>query len=149
MAVGSAHHHGLIYLGSELGGAGTTRPEVVRMAWDGTLRALRQPGVLTAEGRLEAPAAPARLRLLEIAGRDYYVYAPCAGLFEPVRRLGEEVGQGDLLGRIHFVDDPLRAPVAVHFRHAGLFLCVRHPSRVERGDCLAHLGTDLAGDALG
>jgi predicted deacylase len=149
MAVGSAHHHGLIYLGSELGGAGTTRPDVVCMAWDGTLRALRQLEVLTAEGRLEAPPAPATIRLLEIAGRDDYVYAPCAGLFEPLRRLGEEVGEGELLGRIHFVDDPLRAPVPVHFRHGGLFLCVRHPSRVERGDCLAHVGTDLEGEALG
>jgi predicted deacylase len=56
---------------------------------------------------------------------------------------GEEVRRGDLLGRIHFVDDPARDPVPVHFKNDGLFICQRHPSRVERGDCLAHLGNDI------
>jgi predicted deacylase len=142
MAVGSALHHRLIYIGSELGGRGTVDPDVVRMAWQGSIRALRALGLLRSDrGPEAAPAGP--VRLVEIRGREDYVYAPCPGLFEPMVKLGEEVRRGDLLGRIHFVDDPARDPVPVHFKNDGLFICQRHPSRVERGDCLAHLANDI------
>jgi hypothetical protein len=142
MAVGSALHHRLVYLGSELGGRGTVDPDVVRMAWQGTVRALRHLGALRQDSGPEVmPAGP--VRLVEIHGREDYVYAPCAGLFEPMVVLGQEVRKGDLLGRIHFVDDPAREPVPVTFKNDGLFVCQRHPSRVERGDCLAHLANDM------
>jgi hypothetical protein len=44
---------------------------------------------------------------------------------------------------VHFVDNPGRAPVPCSFRAAGLAVCQRHFGRVERGDCVAHLASDL------
>jgi hypothetical protein len=59
-------------------------------------------------------------------------------------RLGETVRRGDLAGWVHFVDDPARPAVPCHFRRDGLVVCQRHFGRVERGDCVAHLATDVA-----
>jgi uncharacterized protein len=78
-----------------------------------------------------------------VRGRDYFVLAPDAGLFEHAVELGETVEEGQLCGQIHFVDDPGRPPVPAYFRTAGTVVCTRHFGRVERGDCLAHLATPL------
>jgi hypothetical protein len=43
---------------------------------------------------------------------------------------------------VHFVDDPAREPVTVVYKMAGMVMCKRHPGRVERGDCVAHLATE-------
>ena len=34
-------------------------------------------------------------------------------------------------------------PALAHFSRAGMVICKRVPGRVERGDCLYHLATDL------
>ncbi len=81
---------------------------------------------------------------MDVTDRSYYVYAPTPGLFEPHCRLGDTVEKGQLFGRVHFVDDPAREPVPVQFRRDGLLICMRHPGRIERGDCLVHLATDRA-----
>jgi predicted deacylase len=31
----------------------------------------------------------------------------------------------------------------VSFQRAGMVICKRHPGRVERGDCVAHLATEF------
>jgi len=144
LATGSAHKHKLIYLASELGGTGSVNPAGVKICDEGVIRALTHFGVLTNTEKFAVPAAP-QTRLTELAGRDYYVYAPDAGLFEPYCVLGEEVKDGQIAGALHFNDDPARAPVEVPFRHDGMLICKRHFGRCERGDCLAHLATDYCG----
>ncbi|MBM3518058.1 MAG: hypothetical protein FJX56_09355 [Alphaproteobacteria bacterium] len=144
MATGSAHKHKLVYIGSELGGTGSVNPEGVRVCEEGVIRCLAHMGVLQNQAKFAVPAAP-RIRLTELAGREYYVYAPDAGLFEPACRLGDTVREGQIAGHVHFVDDPAREAVPVYFRRDGLLVCKRHFGRCERGDCLAHLCTDYGG----
>jgi len=83
-------------------------------------------------------------RLVELKGKDYYVYAPEPGLFEPFCELGEMVKAGQPCGQVHFFDNPAREPILCHFKRDGLLVCKRHQGRVERGDCVAHLATDRA-----
>ncbi len=88
---------------------------------------------------------PSPTRLTEIGGDDYYVYASDGGLFEPLVDLGAEVKAGQPAARIHFHHTPWREPETLAFKRAGLVLCKRVPARCERGDCLFHLATDIAG----
>jgi predicted deacylase len=81
---------------------------------------------------------------MEIKSRDYYVYAPEAGLFEPAVELGDAVRRGDVCGNVYFVDNPGRAPEPCYFEGDGMVICKRHFGRVERGDCVVHLATDVA-----
>ena len=48
--------------------------------------------------------------------------------------------------KIYFAEERSlgRAPIPLYFEAAGDVVCQRHPARVERGDCLAHLARPVA-----
>ncbi|MGE4250261.1 MAG: succinylglutamate desuccinylase/aspartoacylase family protein [Parvibaculaceae bacterium] len=142
MAKGCAERHGLVYLGSEFGGGGSVNRAGVALAYDGTLRVLKHLGVLAPTAPF-AITPPQATRYFDIAGRNHNIYAPHPGLFEPCCGLGEAVRAGALVGLIHYVDDPLRPPATVHARTDGTVLCLRHPGRTRRGDCIVQLGTEI------
>jgi predicted deacylase len=144
MSNGAATRNNAIHFGTEAGGSGTVSPDGVRLCYEGTLRSLVHLGHLSARNRRIAIAPrPKKVRWIEIASRDYYTYAPQAGLFEPVVKLGDMVKKGQIYGYVQFVDDPLREPAEVRFEASGLVVCMRHPGRCERGDCLGHLASDI------
>ncbi|GAB4176629.1 MAG: succinylglutamate desuccinylase/aspartoacylase family protein [Thalassobaculales bacterium] len=136
----SALNQGVVCLGGEFGGSGRVSIEGVRIVEKGVRNLLIHAGVIEGEPVIGAPT-----RLVELKGRDYYVYAPDHGLFEPFCELGDMVSAGQPCGQVHFVDDPGRPPVVCHFRTDGMVACKRHPGRVVRGDCVAHLATDYKG----
>ena len=136
----AAINHGLVGLGGEFGGGGSVSGKGVRIVEQGLRNLLAHAGVID-EGRAVGDFA-GPTRLMEVKGRDYYVYAPEAGLFEPASELGDDVKKGQLCGLVHFVDNPGRAPEACHYDRDGMVICKRHYGRVERGDCVVHLATD-------
>ena len=134
----AADRQGVIHMGTELGGGGTLTVEALRVAEQGVRRVLKKVGALADSVAIES--APAT-RMMQITGSDYFVYAPDAGLFEPVVELGAEVVAGQTAGYIHFHDTPWREPSIATFKRGGTVLCKRIPCRTERGDCLFHLAT--------
>lgn len=137
----AADRAGVLHFGTEIGGGGMVQPAALKIAEAGLARVLMEAGVLTRPLTAE-PAPPTRL--MEVAGRDYFVYAPESGLFEPFVELGAEVKAGDAAGAIHFPATPWREPAVASFARAGLVICKRVPGKSERGDCLFHLASDLA-----
>lgn len=133
----AAGRQGVVHFGSELGGGGTLTRSALRVAIDGTKRALKHLGVLV-DSVVVPPAPPTQL--LQVGGSDYFVYAPDSGLFEPLVELGDEVKAGQAAGRIHFHDTPWLEPSVAVFKRDGVVLCKRMMCRTERGDCLFHLG---------
>ena len=137
----AALQRGVVVLATEMGGGGTVTPECLRICEAGTRRVLRHVGVW--HGPVgddeEAGVEP---RLLTADSWDFFTYASEDGLFEPVIELGAEVEAGQLGGLIHTPETPWREPAEVRFDQTGLVVCKRVPGRVERGDCLFHLGAD-------
>ncbi len=142
LAQSAAHHHNLIALGGEFGGGGSVSIACLRIVERGIRNTLVHAGCLPPEA---AEPTPEPTRLVEVRNRNYFVLAPDAGLFEFVVELGETVAAGQPCGQVHFVDNPAREPVPVHFRASGMVISQRHFGRVERGDCVAHLATDYGG----
>ncbi len=140
LAGAAAARRGLVSLGGEFGGGGDVNRSSLAMLEGGVQRFLAFAGVLA---NTPAPEPRTDMRMIEVCSREHYVYANEAGLLEPLVDLGAEVRSGDPAGRIHFIDNPGREPVTCHFRRAGMVVCQRHFGRVERGDCVAHLGTDV------
>ena len=131
---------GVVAIGTELGGGGTLTVGSLAVAESGLRRALAHVGLLQ-----DFPVPPPTIsRLTEVGGDEYYVYASEAGVYEPMAEPGTDVTAGSLAARIHFPDTPSRAAAELIFQRSGLVLCKRMPSRCERGDCLFHLGTDVA-----
>ena len=137
----AAFRQGVLSIGTELGGGGLLTPHSLAVAEDGMRRLLAHIGLLHG---LPIPP-PTKTRLTEIGGDDYYVYASDSGLFEPLVDLGAEVKTGQPAAKIHFHHSPWREPEVLTFKRGGLVLCKRVPARCERGDCLFHLSTDMAG----
>ncbi|MBM3628501.1 MAG: hypothetical protein FJX21_11835 [Alphaproteobacteria bacterium] len=127
-------------MGGEFGGCGRVSIPGVRIVERGVRNLLAHAGVLK-DWKIHSDGPT---RLVELKGKDYYVYAPEPGLFEPFCELGEMVKAGQPCGQVHFVDNPAREPILCHFKRDGLLVCKRHQGRVERGDCVAHLATDRA-----
>lgn len=133
----AAMRRGVVALGGEFGGGGSLSRVGLAMVEAGIERHLRALGILP--GAVEAPPT----RMLEVPSRQCFVYAPHPGVFEPTTDLGDIVADGDLCGRVHFVDDPARPPAEVRFGHGGIVVCQRHPAGVERGDCVAHTAVEV------
>ena len=138
---GGAARHGVICVGTEAGGSGHVTRSALRMVERGVVNVLVRLGILP-EGDRIVPDEPTRY--LEVGGPDYFVYAPENGLFEPLAELGEMVRAGQPAARIHSPETPWAEPVAASIAHDGFVLCKRVPGRTVRGDCLFHLGTDIA-----
>lgn len=141
--VSAAVRRGVVAHGTEMGGGGTITPACLRICEAGVRRVLRYVGVW--HGPVaddEEPAA--ETRLLTADTWDYFTYASEDGLFEPLAELGDEVETGQRAGLIHTPETPWREPAEVRFEQTGLVVCKRVPGRVERGDCLFHLGADMA-----
>lgn len=137
----TARRLGLPALTTEMGGGATLSISGLALCLAGVRRVLAQLGILPFEG---PEATPPATRTVEISNRGSYVYAPTAGLFEPCHALGASVERDQLAGRIHFLDDPARAPVEVRYVGDGLLCMTRPPARVARGDCLALVVSDAA-----
>ena len=135
---GAALRQGTLSLGSELGGAGTLNAAGLAIAERGLRNILAHMGILPA-----SEARPGPTRILDVAGPDYFVYAPGTGLYEPLVAPGDTVTAGQPAARIHTPETPWAPPETVHFARPGFVLCKRVPARTVRGDCLFHLGTDL------
>jgi hypothetical protein len=126
-------------MSTELAGGGQVTPSALRIAEAGIRRVLAKLGVLE---KAPPPGDPPP-RLMQVTGQDYYCYAPEPGLFEPLVELGAEVGLGTPAGAVHPHDTPWREPAIATFSRAGTVVCKRVPGRVERGDCLYHLASEL------
>ena len=135
----AARRKGVLGLSTELGGSGTVTPAVLALAERGVRRLLHHIGMLPGH----EPDATRGMRRMELTGPDYFVYARDEGLFEPYVDLLAEVKKGEPAGAIHHPETPWEAPTICHFEHDGLVICERIPARVQRGDCLFHLATDI------
>jgi predicted deacylase len=140
--IAAADRAGILGLGTELGGAGTVTLKTLEVARRGVRNILAHIGLM--QPLPESERGPAT-RVMEVVGPEYYLHAPCRGLFEPAFELGDDVVPGQTAGYIHFVDDPAREAVQVSFPGGGTVICKRPILQVERGDCLAHLATDFRG----
>ncbi len=142
VAHSSARRNKTVYFSGEFGGMGSVDPDCVKLTYDGMVRSLVHMGILKNTKKFKVVPPPERMRWSKLLGQSYYVYAPEAGLYEPLVRLGDDVKKGQLAGLVHFVDNPGREPVPAYFKDSGFVMCKRHYGRVERGDCVAHLAND-------
>ena len=139
-SLSAAERAGAAVIGTELGGCGTVSIEGTRVAEQGVRRVLEYMGVTKETDLLKKRP---KTRVMEVKDASYYAYAPHPGLFEPYVKLGATVKKGQPAGAVHFMDDPAREPVEVKFNASGVAICERIPGKVERGDCLFHLATDV------
>ncbi len=136
----SAVRAGLVTVGTELGRGGAVSIDALRVGERGVRNLLAHLGIM--EPTETTPPTASRSRVVRVPGADGYVYAPAAGVFEPLHDKGAAVEEGTPAGLVHFLDDPGRPPVPALFKSSGMLYARRHPGRVERGNCVAVVAVD-------
>ena len=66
-----------------------------------------------------------------------FVSARTEGLFEICHDLGAHVEEGDVIARVHYLEDPDRAPTDLIAGVSGQIVCRHMPGLIKRGDCAA------------
>ena len=124
----------IVYLSTELGGAGKIRPWIRAFAFNGMKRCLREMGILPED--LSLPEPEHRVQLKQMQTGDHYVFAYRDGMFEPRVNLGDIVEDGQFAGYIWSLKEPWQAPQELFFNRGGIVFCKRTPALCEVGDTL-------------
>lgn len=139
-----AERQGKIVITTELGGAELVPASIHRLCQAGLRNVLLHCGVLRGQPKTRAEAGLGPARWVQALDRQDYHFAPESGLYENCVDLGETVKQGDLLGQVHSLEQPDRAPVPVVAHAGGLLVANRGPSLAGQGDCVACIAHDVA-----
>lgn len=133
----AAERRGVLFLSTEIGGGGRLSVDTVQVAERGVRNLLAHVGVI------EATEPGPKSRILSVEGPGRYHKVTADGLYEPLVELGQMVEEGQPLGQVVFIDDPLREPVPVLASVSGMLWCRRAVAAVERGDCVAVVASEL------
>jgi|TARA_B110000902_G_C14201697_1_gene548016 predicted deacylase len=136
-AMGAANRNGVINVMAELGGGRVVTPDVLQRTERGLRRILYSLDMLPNY----TPDAAQDTRELNAQGS---VFSYTAGVFEPLRSIGEDVSVDEAVGRIHHPDTPQSEPDMIISPYAGIVLCKRAMAQVVRGDAAFHIASDAA-----
>jgi len=136
-----AERQGKIVVTTELGGGECVPAEVHQICQQGLLGVLQHLGLLIAP-----PAAGERSRVnaprwVEALNREDYMFSPESGLFESRVALGQDIVANQLLGEVHFPENPHRRAVKMRASSDGVVIAHRGPTLTRQGDilfCIAH-----------
>jgi predicted deacylase len=135
-AMGAANRNGVINVMAELGGGGEVTPDVLHSTERGLRRILHALDMLPNY----TPDAARGTRELNAQGS---VFSYTAGLFEPLKSIGEDVSVGEIVGRIHHPDTPQSEPDKITSPYEGMVLCKRAMAQVVRGDAVFQIASDV------
>ncbi len=122
---------GKTFVTTELAGGGTTRPDTIAIAERGLRNLLTHMGILD--------DTPETVPSVELAMPDEscFAFAEHAGLIEPCVGLGESVGAGEVIARVHSLGRTGTAPAEYRAARAGLLIGRHYPGLIQPGDFLA------------
>ncbi|MBT8160662.1 MULTISPECIES: succinylglutamate desuccinylase/aspartoacylase family protein [Arthrobacter] len=144
---GAADRAGVPMISTELGGGGTVSLPILKRARRGLRALLGHWGVLkdaaAAQGAHAAgiPGDAEPIQWIELVPQSP-VNSTMAGLFEPVVELGQHVRAGDLVARVHAVEELDRPSKDFFAPIDGVVAIVRRPTRVNVGTTMVNIAVD-------
>ena len=127
---------GKVFVSTELSGGATSSVETIKIAERGIMNILKHAGVVAGD-----PDIPNPSHLIHTPTGDAFITSRTDGLFEICTELGSHVNAGDLIARVHYLEDPDRAPTLTTNK-SGLVVCHHVPALITRGDCAAVIAVD-------
>ena len=133
---------GKLFVGTELGGGGTTTTATVAIAETAVRNLLAHLGVIDEKPvSREARGLPPS-REMHMPNPGCYLIADDAGLYEALVDLDADVREGDPVGQVHFPERPERKPVVYRSGTSGTVIGRTHKVLVGPGDFLALIAHD-------
>lgn len=128
---------GKVFVTTELGGGGTAPVDTVAIARRGLGSVLRHAGIL--EGAVESRQTV----WLDMPSDDCFLFSEEQGLIESCKRLGEPVGEGEVLARVYPTNRMGLPPAEYCARMDGLLVARHFPGLCQSGDCIAVLAARI------
>ncbi|MCX6838311.1 MAG: succinylglutamate desuccinylase/aspartoacylase family protein [Verrucomicrobia bacterium] len=135
-----AENQGKLVITTELGGGECIPASVHRIAQSGLKNALIHVGAL--KGREQPRTTPAIIT--QATDREDYLLAPESGIFEVALDLGAKVKKGQIVGWIHHLERPDRAPEQMVAASSGYLITMRAPCLTQQGDCVAVIAKQVS-----
>ena len=142
-----AEDEGKIAVGGEFGVGEGSSARGVRHAYEGVKNVLRHYGMLSGEVARVDDARPTPPRLVRAPHLADYVPSPVTAIWEPVVSAGDDVQQGQLLGRLHDFADHASPPLDVAAHRSGVVIALHFGALCKRGSTLYVIAEDVAGVA--
>jgi predicted deacylase len=139
-----AENQGKLVVTTELGGGEAVPAGVHRLARSGLRNVLIHVGALAGRERTRASLGKPPAILTQALERDDYLLAPESGIFEAAIDLGVRVKRSDLVGLIHNLERPDRAPERIVARSSGYLITLRAPCLTQQGDCVAVIARQVS-----
>ncbi|WP_420408444.1 succinylglutamate desuccinylase/aspartoacylase family protein [Hoeflea sp.] len=139
-ATASAARLGMTTIGTEMGGSGTVSIEALALCRRGINNVLAHVGVLPQD-----MATPGPEPVLYTLSPNAHVISEDDGVLETLHPLGTAVRAGELAGRVHFLGQPERPPVDIHYGADGIVYGRRRSGRVRPGNCCLVVASPIEG----
>jgi N-alpha-acetyl-L-2,4-diaminobutyrate deacetylase len=139
-----AENQGKLVVTTELGGSECVPARVHRIAQSGLRNVLIHVGVLKGREQTRASLGKPPTILTQALNREDYMLAPESGIFEISVDLGAKVKRGQIVGFIHHLERPDRAPEQVIAQSAGYLITMRAPCLTQQGDCVAVIANQVS-----
>ena len=137
-----AEDEGKIAIGGEFGNAEATSMKGVLHAYEGLKNVLRHYRMLSGEVTRIDPSRPSPPRMVQAPVLSDYIPAPRSGTWEPAVSPGEDVHQGDLIGRLHDFSDHASEPLEIRAHKDGVIIALYFAAVCEKGLTLYVIGED-------
>lgn len=139
----AAERHGVLSLGSEIGGYGRVSVEGLRVAERGLDNVLKGLGMI--DGKPDTSQRDGgRTRQMQVRDHRSYLFSPSDGLFEPAFLVGQAIRAGESAGTLHFIEEWAREPMPIAFPIDGYIWMAPGSGRVRKGDVMAVIMQDFA-----
>ncbi len=132
-----AENQGKLVVTTEMGGSECIPASVHRVTQRGLRNVLVHVGALKGRLRTRASLGLPPVILTQALHHEDYLLAPESGIFEVAVDLGAKVKRGQVVGFIHHLERPDRAPEEIAAQSTGYLVCQRAPCLTQQGDCVA------------
>ncbi|MEO6786912.1 MAG: succinylglutamate desuccinylase/aspartoacylase family protein, partial [Chthoniobacteraceae bacterium] len=139
-----AENQGKLVVTTEMGGGECVPASVHRITQSGLRNVLIHVGALRGREQTRASLGKPPTILTQALNCGDYLLAPESGIFEIAFDLGAKVKRGQIVGFIHHLERPDRAPEPIVAQSAGHLICQRAPCLTQQGDCVAVIAKQVS-----
>jgi predicted deacylase len=117
-----AEAEGKIAIGGEFGFGEGVSGSGVRHAYEGVRNVMKHYGMLAGEVARIDPLRRCAPRLVDARNLEDYIPCPRSGVWEPLIELGQDVQQGQVIGRLHDFSNHVAAPLEIRAHRTGVMI---------------------------
>jgi N-alpha-acetyl-L-2,4-diaminobutyrate deacetylase len=134
---------GKVFVGTELGGGGTSTPATISIAETGIKNILAHFNIINEKPKTREEMGFEPIKRMQMPDPKSFVFSEDTGIYEALIDLDTPVKIGDTLGQVHFPEKPEHNPVSYKAQIEGVLIGRVHKGLVFPGDFLALVAEEI------